>query len=170
MTPHMSGRDISFSTLDRAAASPTSTDNPVWGVADELPGAESDAIERDIQSCFSCADDAAWLALRSRLREQKSIKALRGLVAYLDGIRESRKAVIAVTKGWRLFTENPTRMTDEGTKGRVVGVQPIGVGPDGRARHAGSVEGGQQRRQSRRVRHRPAPRVVADSRHAASAI
>ena len=35
---------------------------------------------------------------------------------HLDGYRESRKAVIAVTQGWRLFTANQTRMTDEGTQ------------------------------------------------------
>ena len=69
--------------------------------------------------------------MRSRLREQKSIESLRGLVANLDGLRESRKAVIAVTRGWRLFRENEQRMTDKGTKGRIVGVQPVGVGPDG---------------------------------------
>ena len=34
--------------------------------------------------------------------------------------------------GWRLFRENETRMTDRGTQGRVVGVEPLGVGPDGK--------------------------------------
>ena len=57
---------------------------------------------------------------------------MRGLVLHLDGHRESRKAVIAVTLGWRLFTANQTRATDEGTVGRIMGVQPLGVGPDGR--------------------------------------
>ena len=76
----------------------------MWGLADERPGTESDAIERELQTCFCCNNerDAVWLALRSRLREQKSIDSLRGLVANLDGLRESRKAVIAVTMGWRL--------------------------------------------------------------------
>ena len=53
-------------------------------------------------------------------------------MSHLDGLRESRKAVIAVTLGWRLFRENETRMTDKGTQGRVVGVEPLGVGPDGK--------------------------------------
>ena len=39
--------------------------------------------------------------------------------------------MIAVTRGWRLFRENEQRMTDEGTKDRIVGLQPVGVGPDG---------------------------------------
>jgi len=129
MTPQMSGRDISFSSSTEPVIRYLE-DNPVWGVADELPGAESDTIERDLQGCF-IGNDAAWLPLRSRLREQKSIEALRGLVAHLDGLRESRKAVIAVTMGWRLFRDNEQRMNDAGTQGRIVGLQPAGVGPNG---------------------------------------
>ena len=53
-------------------------------------------------------------------------------MSHLDGLRESRKAVIAVTLGWRLFRENEQHMTDKGTQGRVVGVEPLGVGPDGK--------------------------------------
>jgi VWFA-related protein len=133
MTPHMSGRDISFSSSTEPLIR-YFEDNPVWGVADEIAGTESDSIERDLASCFGDTQEQreAWLGLRSRLREQKSIEAMRGLVLHLDGQRESRKAVIAVTLGWRLFTANETRVTDEGTKGRVFGVQPLGVGPDGR--------------------------------------
>ena len=107
MTPQMSGGDISFSTSTDPLLAYLDA-NPVWGVADEKPGTETDAIERELQTCFCCNNerDAVWLALRSRLREQKSIDSLRGLVANLDGLRESRKAVIAVTMGWRLYREN----------------------------------------------------------------
>jgi VWFA-related protein len=129
MTPHMSGRDISFSSSTEPLIR-YFEDNPVWGVADESPGTETDEVERNLQTCF-IGNDAAWIPLRSRLREQKAIESLGGLVSHLDGLRESRKAVIAVTMGWRLFRENETRMTDKGTQGRVVGVEPLGVGPDG---------------------------------------
>ena len=99
--------------------------NPIWGVADEIAGTEIDLSERDLQRCFGDTKEQrdAYLGLRSRLREQKSIEAMRGLVLHLDGYRESRKAVIAVTQGWRLFTENQARMTDEGTNdpGRAAG-------------------------------------------------
>ena len=63
MTPHMSGRDISFSTstepLIRYLA-----DNPAWGVADELMGQEEDRTERDLQACFGDTKEQrdAWLA------------------------------------------------------------------------------------------------------------
>ena len=36
-----------------------------------------------------------------------TIDALQDLVTYLRGVREERKAVIAITDGWRLF--QPTR-------------------------------------------------------------
>ena len=133
MTPHMSGMDISFSSSTEPLIHYLD-DNPIWGVADESPGTETDEIERNLQSCFVGGPemDGVWLALRSRLREQKSIEALSGLVSHLDGLRESRKAVIAVTMGWRLFSENENHMTDKGTQGRVIGVDPLGVGPDGK--------------------------------------
>jgi len=130
LTPNMSGRDISFSTSTDSLIR-FFDDNPVWGLANEIAGTETDPAERDLHGCFGDTKEQreAWLGLRSRLREQKSIEAMRGLVLHLDGYREARKAVIAVTMGWRLFTENQARMTDEGTK--ILGVPPVGVGPNG---------------------------------------
>ena len=114
MTPHMSGGDISFSSSTDPMLAYLDA-NPVWGVADELPGAETDAIETRPSELLRSADAAAWLALRSRLREQKSIEALRGLVAYLDGLRESRKAVIAVTHGLAPVPREPDAHDRRGT-------------------------------------------------------
>jgi VWFA-related protein len=129
MTPHMSGADVSFSTSTNALLAYLEA-NPVWGVADELLHSETDPVERDLSTCF-IGNDAAWGALRSRLREQRTIDAMRGLVAHLDGLRETRKAVLTVTMGWQLFRQNEQRTTDQGTQGRIVGLQPVGVGPDG---------------------------------------
>jgi VWFA-related protein len=141
MTPQMSGQDISFSTSTDPILAYFDA-NPVWGLADEPIGTESDPVEKDLSTCNG------WnAATRSRLREEKSIQALRGLVAYLDGIRESRKAVITVTQGWRLFKENPVHMTDDGNTGRVRGLEPITVtqggvlGPDDRQRIGGINRG-----------------------------
>lgn len=128
--PQMAGGDISFSTTpDSILAYFENT--PVWGVKDELPGAESDAEERELSTCF-IRDPQDWLYLRSRMREERSLKALRDLVQHLSGLRESRKAIIAVTEGWRLFIDNQTRATDPNNPERAPGIQAIGVGPDGR--------------------------------------
>ncbi len=64
MTPHMSGRDISFSTSTDPLLAYLDA-NPVWGVADESPGTETDAIEQNLQTCFIGNDarlDGAALA------------------------------------------------------------------------------------------------------------
>ncbi len=147
MTPHMSGRDISFTSSTSPLLRYLDA-NPVWGVADESLGTETDPIEKDLSSCF-IGNDAAWGPLRSRLREQKTLDSLRGLVAHLDGLRESRKAVIAVTQGWRLFRENETRLTDGNDNGnRIRGLDPVAVGPrsgglgaDDRGRLGGVAKG-----------------------------
>jgi VWFA-related protein len=146
MTPHMSGRDISF-TSSTSPLLRYLDENPVWGVADEMLGTETDPVERDLSTCF-IGNDAAWGPLRSRLREQKTLDSMRGLVAYLDGLRESRKAVIAVTQGWRLFRENETRLTDGNNNNRVRGLDPVAVGPtsgglgvDDRGRLGGVAKG-----------------------------
>jgi len=141
MTPQMSGQDISFATSTDPILAYFDA-NPVWGVADEQIGTETDPVEKDLSTCNGWSG-----AVRSRLREEKSIQALRGLVAYLDGIRESRKAVIAVTQGWSLFKENPVHMTEDGNTGRVRGLEPIKVttggvlGPDDRTRVGGTTRG-----------------------------
>jgi VWFA-related protein len=146
MTPHMSGRDISF-TSSTSPLVRYLDENPVWGVADESLGTETDPVEKDLSTCFT-GNDGAWGPLRSRLREQKTLDAMRGLVAYLDGHRESRKAVIAVTQGWRLFRENETRLTDGNNNNRIRGLDPVAVGPtsgglgvDDRGRLGGVAKG-----------------------------
>jgi VWFA-related protein len=67
----------------------------------------------------------------ARRHEKKVLDALTDLARYLRGIREERKAVIAISNGWLLFRPNPAlerHATCEGAPG--LG-QP-GVGPDGR--------------------------------------
>ena len=71
----MSGRDISFSTSTEPARSRYLDDNPVWGVADESPGTETDADrEGPVDLLHRQRLRPGW-PLRSRLREQKSIEA-----------------------------------------------------------------------------------------------
>ena len=44
----------------------------------------------------------------ARRREKMTIDALSNLVTYLRGVREERKAVLAITDGWLLFKPNPS--------------------------------------------------------------
>ncbi|HEY8549632.1 MAG TPA: VWA domain-containing protein [Vicinamibacterales bacterium] len=132
MTPQMAGGDISFST-DANSILQYLESNPVFGVADELPLGESDPVEKELAACFLGREgQQQWATIRSRMREERTLKALESLVAHLSGLRESRKAIITVTEGWNLYTVNETHLTDRSNPGRAPGIQGIGVGPDGR--------------------------------------
>jgi VWFA-related protein len=90
-----------------------------------------------------------------RRRERISLDALAGLVDWLHGIREERKAVVAVSEGWRLFSPDPT-LTRLGICDQVSGVagiaprtpgRPAGVDPnrEGRGALLRSCEADRQR-------------------------
>ena len=57
-----------------------------------------------------------------RLREVRTLDALESLVQYLRFVREERKAVIAITQGWRLYGDDPTLQRPVGGGARVPGV------------------------------------------------
>jgi VWFA-related protein len=111
MTPEMSAKDITF-------ARRTTTINGIlsrywnWGERDRV---SFDPQEEQYMVCYpghppmTCpdggqADDRGVAdALIERRREMLTLDALTDLVRYLRGVREERKAVLAITEGWRLF-------------------------------------------------------------------
>jgi VWFA-related protein len=127
VTPQMGGSDLSFSSRPDSILG-YFENNPVWGVADELPGAESDEVEKNLSGCVS----GDWLRLRARLREKRTFQAMRDMVRYLDGLRESRKAIVMVSEGWSLYRANDRVLKDPTRPGHAPGRPVIGVGPDGR--------------------------------------
>jgi VWFA-related protein len=127
VTPQMGGSDLSFTSRPDTILG-YFTNNPIWGVADELPGTESDEVEKNLSGCVS----GDWLRLRMRLREKRTFQAMRDTVRYLDGLRESRKAIIMVSEGWNLYRANERVLTDSTQPARAPGRPVIGVGPDGR--------------------------------------
>jgi VWFA-related protein len=62
----------------------------------------------------------------ARRRERLTMDSLEALVVHLRGLREERKAVITVTEGWRLFTED-SRLTRVGRRDELPGPPPFGV-------------------------------------------
>jgi hypothetical protein len=69
--------------------------------------------------------------MKQRRREKHVLDALDDLSTYLRGIREERKAVIAVTNGWLLYRPNlQLARLASGDSPPTGGV--IGIGPDGR--------------------------------------
>jgi VWFA-related protein len=131
--PQMAAGDVSFSS-DTRSIRDFFQSTPIWGVKDELPGAETDETERELQTCFTAAGQQKdWEALRPVLREHRTLQALTDLTRALDGMREQRKAIIVVTEGWQLFKSNERRLKDSSEPTRAPGRPPIvGVGPDGR--------------------------------------
>jgi VWFA-related protein len=112
MTPDMSARDITF------ARKTTTIDGFLtrywyWGQRERLNSI--DPQEQQYQMCYpgqppmTCPDgttvDDRGVAdeMIERRKEKTTIDALHDLVAYLRGVREERKAVLAITDGWRLF-------------------------------------------------------------------
>jgi hypothetical protein len=117
-------------------------------------------LQQEREQGKSVSDLAKVLTVRRR--EVLSLEALRDLVLYLRDVREERKAILVVTEGWVLFRpdEQITRLREECTcprgparrdlqdcrgctpwptsdnpwKEPVPGLDPVGVGPDGRLR------------------------------------
>ena len=116
MTPEMSARDITF------ARKTTTIDGLLsrywyWGERDRL--AAVDPQQDAYRACYpgrlpdACpdgsADDDRGVAdeMIARRQEKQTLDALEDLVGYLRGVREERKAVIAITDGWLLYRPNP---------------------------------------------------------------
>ncbi|MCU1386437.1 MAG: VWFA-related Acidobacterial domain protein [Acidobacteria bacterium] len=112
MTPDMAARDITFArkttTIDGFL-----TRYWAWGQRERLNSI--DPQEQQYQTCYpgqapmmcpdgSTVDDRGVAdEMIERRKEKTTIDALHDLVAYLRGVREERKAVLAITDGWRLF-------------------------------------------------------------------
>jgi VWFA-related protein len=64
--------------------------------------------EEMYMSCYAAYDGGEAVAeeMIDRRREKLTLDALRDLVVYLRGVREERKAVIAITAGWPLYRPN----------------------------------------------------------------
>jgi VWFA-related protein len=111
-------------------------DTPFWGVSDTLSPVDLDERERMYDSCFPPQPGEgvrSVLAAKmiARRRERLALSSLRDVAIYLGSIREERKAIITVTEGWPLYTEDQSMLALRGNE-RPPGPPPIGVGPEGR--------------------------------------
>ena len=130
MTPDITAANI---TLTRRGTGIDRMLRDAWtfGQRDRLT--TFDPHEQDIRACYPDAGSTSGIAqeMIERLREQKTLRALDGMIRHLDGLREERKFVVLLSEGWILF-----RRSDQLARplGGVVpgGSQPVGVGIDGR--------------------------------------
>jgi VWFA-related protein len=111
MTPEMSARDIVF------ARKTTTIDGILtrywhWGERDRMipPDPEDEAYGfcyPSVPAGDRCSDQNGIAAeMIDRRHEKRVIDALHDLVRYLRGVREERKAILAITNGWLLYRPN----------------------------------------------------------------
>jgi len=102
MTPEMAASDV---TLGRRTTviSALLNDN-TWGRRGRL--ADNDPIENMYEACYTLDDPKIAAEMKARRREKLAFDALQDLVTHLGGLRDERKAVLAVSEGWIQYGPN----------------------------------------------------------------
>lgn len=147
MTPDMSATDIAFARKTDSLEGYLSK-YWFWGERERLYPV--DPVEQHYIECYpehgserKCSTpvgnvtqpDNAYAGIAremiARRHEKKVLDALTDLSRYLRGVREERKAVIAISNGWLLFRPNPG-LAKHAPCDMPPGRGGIGVTPDGR--------------------------------------
>jgi VWFA-related protein len=107
--------------------------NWAWGRRNSF---ELDEREKGYDLCYPPGPDEGAISKQARQmitlkREREALDALQDLVRYLQSIREERKAILTVTEGWLLYA-NRKEVADKDPKGRIVGLDPVTVDPNGK--------------------------------------
>ncbi len=117
MTPEMSARDVTFARKTTTIEGLLSR-HWYWGERDRLNAVDPE--QEAYKACYpgrppvqcpdgSFDDDRGVAdAMIVRRQEKQTMDALEDLVGYLRGVREERKAVIAISDGWLLYRPDPT--------------------------------------------------------------
>ena len=144
MTPEMSATDITFARKTTVISNIMQEE--WWGRRARLT--DRDPKEEMYEACYGIANSSDDIVsqMMARRREKLTLDALEDLVTHLRGVREERKAVITVTEGWRLFTEDRNLARTTGNQASPlappVGVNGgrLGVGRQGNATGVDHVE------------------------------
>jgi VWFA-related protein len=131
MTAGMQARDLTFR---RRTTSIEDLLRSVWSERDYR--LKRSREEDEIALCYQGSGDIPDEMIFRR-REVRTLDALEELVRHLRFVREERKAVIAITQGWRLYGDDPVLRGRPGGKP----VQPVPpLGNDPRTGRLGVVE------------------------------
>jgi VWFA-related protein len=129
MTPDMSAADVTFGRRTEGIEAMLSK-YWTWGRRDQVM--KLDPVEQNYELCYPDSGDTQGIAreMIDRRRERLTLDALRDLSIFLRGVREERKAVIAVSDGWLLYEPNRVlaerQFKDAGRSVPVPGVGPTG--------------------------------------------
>ena len=119
MTPQMAAGDIAF------ARKTTTIEGMLtrywhWGERDRLNPV--DPQDQQYEACYGPGPIAT--EMMQRRHEKVTMDALQDLVIFLRGVREERKAVLAISDGWLLFRPNPALSNEVRPDLPRVGVDP----------------------------------------------
>ena len=105
MTPEMGASDIALGR--KTTVIKDILTDEWWGRRARIAG--EDPKEFLYKSCALRLNwgDGVLQQVIDRRREKLTLDALEDLQTHLSGLRDERKAVVTVTEGWLLFTENP---------------------------------------------------------------
>ncbi len=108
MTPEMSATDLALGR--RTTTIEGMLSRHWWGRRDEI--AFRDPEEDAYELCYPPHRGDSGISpiaheMIQRRREKRSLDAMADLVIHLRGLREERKAILAISEGWRLFSPNP---------------------------------------------------------------
>jgi VWFA-related protein len=104
MTPEMSATDVTLGRRTTVISRLLDVNN--WGRRGRL--ADNDPIEEAYEACYALDDPKIASEMKARRREKLSFDALDDLVTHLGGLRDERKAVLAVSEGWLQYGPNPS--------------------------------------------------------------
>ena len=124
MTPEMSATDITFARKTTVISNIMQEE--WWGRRARLT--DRDPKEEIYEACYGVSTSSNDIAsqMMARRREKLTLDALEDLVTHLRGLREERKAVITVTEGWRLYTEDRNLARTTGNQAPPL-APPVGV-------------------------------------------
>jgi VWFA-related protein len=129
MTPEMSAADLTF-TRRTASIESMLTKYWYWGRRESIVA--YDPEEANYLACYPPEsgvpfEDTFAGNMIARRREKRTLDAMRDLIVHLEGVREERKAILAVSEGWKLFREDRRLMG-----GGAPTMPGIYVGPGGK--------------------------------------
>jgi VWFA-related protein len=134
MTPEMSARDITFARKTTTIEGMLSR-YWFWGERDR--STLRDREDEEYGFCYPNSDDprdrcidqnGVAAEMIDRRHEKRTLDALQDLVRFLRGVREERKAILAITNGWLLYRPNSRLMRPLNCHG-VPTAPPVGIDP-----------------------------------------
>ncbi len=127
MTPEMPAGDIAFVRKTTSIASMLAK-HWYWGERGRLNPPEPE--DRRYEECYPAPDQRPIVAeMIARRHEKRTLDAIEDLVIFLHGVREERKAVLAISSGWLLY--RPNQVLAAAPDDRVPVGTRIGVDPNG---------------------------------------